>query len=189
MSIKRLAIEVVFLVVALFLALAVDEAWEDHENGVAANLALTRIHQELDGNRQLIKEENEQHKLELQRIQPVIVQLDSQSSIPEDFDPNLNLQISILRDTAWRSAQLTDVLKYLPYEQIQSLASVYSLQELYQSQMSQVFNYQGNVEFIQAEPEVQLRSAFQSLLKTYVIEQALLDAYGQVGTETEGVAQ
>ena len=39
MSIQRLALEVVFVVIAVLFALAVDEAWEDYENTEAANQA------------------------------------------------------------------------------------------------------------------------------------------------------
>jgi len=179
LSIKRLALEVIFLVIAVFVALAVDEAWEDHENIESADLALSRIFQELEWNHDLIAQENERHGIELSRIQPLVDRLDTQASFPEDFDPDLAFQISILRDTAWRSAQLTDVLRYLPYEQVQKLAAVYSLQELYRNQSTQIFNYQGNVEFIGAGPEIQLRSAFQGLVKIYAIEEALLSAYSQ----------
>ena len=179
MSIQRLALEVIFLVIALFIALAIDEAWEDHENSEAANLALSRILLELDGNKSLISEANERHGLEVVRIQPVIDLLNMQKPIPEDFDAEVSFQISIVRNTAWESAQLTDVLRYLPYEKVQELAAVYSLQELYRNQTMKIFNYQGNVEFIDADAEVQLQSAFQGLLKLYAIEQALQGAYAQ----------
>lgn len=188
-SIQRIGGEAFFLILAVLFALAVDEAWEDHENNEAAVQALSRIHQELDKNSKLIREENEQHKLELERVQPLIGQINSESSLPEDFDTSVKIHISILRDTAWRSAQFADVLKYVPYEQIESVTAVYSLQELYMKQTSEVFNFQGDVNFIQAAPAVQLRSSFEILSKLYAIEQALLSAYGQVGAKTESVAQ
>ena len=176
-SIKRLALEAVFLVIAVLFALTVDEAWEDYENSEAANLALSRILLELEGNENLISEANAQHGLELARVQPVIDLLNMQKPIPEDFDIDVNFQISITRNTAWESAQITDVLRYLPYEKVQKLAAVYSLQELYRNQTMQIFNYQGNVAVIAATTEVQLRSAFQRLVNIYAIEQALQDAY------------
>jgi hypothetical protein len=176
-SIKRLALEAVFLVIAVFFALTVDEAWEDYENSEAANLALSRILLELEGNENLISEANAQHGLELARIQPVIDLLNMQKPIPEDFDTNVGFQISIMRNTAWESAQITDVLRHLPYQRVQKLAAVYSLQELYRNQTMQIFNYQGSVVFMGASPEVQLQSAFQRLLNTYAIEQALQAAY------------
>ena len=55
-SIKRLALEAIFLVIAVLFALTVDEAWEDYENSEAANLALSRILLELEGNENLISE-------------------------------------------------------------------------------------------------------------------------------------
>ena len=176
-SIKRLALEVVFLVIAVFFALTVDEAWEDYENSEAANLALSRILLELEGNENLISEANAQHGLELARVQPVIDLLNMQKPIPEGFDIDVGFQISIMRNTAWESAQITDVLRYLPYQKVQKLAAVYSLQELYRNQTMQIFNYQGSVEFIGASTEVQLQSAFQRLLNIYAIEQALQEAY------------
>ena len=176
-SIQRLALEVIFLVIAVFFALTVDEAWEDHENSQAANLALSRILLELEGNEDLISEANAQHGLELARIQPVIDLLNMQKPIPEDFNIDVGFQISIMRNTAWESAQITDVLRYLPYQKVQKLAAVYSLQELYRNQTMQIFNYQGSVVFIGASTEVQLQSAFQRLLNIYAIEQALQEAY------------
>lgn len=188
-SIQRIAGEAFFLILAVLFALAVDEAWEDHEYNEAAVHALSRIHQELDKNSKLIQDENEQHKLELERIQSLIGQINSEISLPADFDTSVKIHISILRDTAWRSAQFADVLKYVPYEQIQSVTAAYSLQELYINQTSKAFNFQGDVNFIQAVPAVQLRSSFEILSKLYAIEHALLSAYGQVGAETESVAQ
>jgi len=176
-SIKRLALEAVFLVIAVFFALTVDEAWEDYENSEAANLALSRILLELEGNENLISEANAQHGLELTRIQPVIDLLNMQKPIPEDFNIDVGFQISIMRNTAWESAQITDVLRHLPYQKVQKLAAAYSLQELYRNQTMQIFNYQGSVVFIGASTEVQLQSAFQRLLNIYAIEQALHEAY------------
>ena len=149
-SIKRLALEAIFLVIAVFFALTVDEAWEDYENSELANMALSRIHQELEGNENLISEANAQHGLELARIQPVIDLLNMQKPIPEDFDIDVGFQISIMRNTAWESAQITDVLRHLPYQKVQKLAAVYSLQELYRNQTMQIFSYQGSVAFIGA---------------------------------------
>ncbi len=126
---------------------------------------------------QRYSEANAQHGLELARIQPVIDLLNMQKPIPEDFDIDVNFQISITRNTAWESAQITDVLRYLPYEKVQKLAAVYSLQDLYRNQTMQIFNYQGNVAVIAATTEVQLRSASQRLLNIYAIEQALQKAY------------
>ena len=176
-SIKRLALEAIFLVIAVFFALTVDEAWEDYENSEAANLALSRILLELEGNEKLISEANGQHGLELTRIQPVMDLLNMQKPIPEDFNIDVGFQISIMRNTAWESAQITDVLRHLPYQKVQKLAAVYSLQELYGNQTMQIFNYQGSVAFIGASTEVQLQSAFQRLLNIYAIEQALQEAY------------
>ena len=176
-SIKRLALEAVFLIIAVLFALTVDEAWEDYENSEAANLALSRILLELEGNENLISEANAQHGLELARIQPVMDLLNMQKPIPEDFDIDVGFQISIMRNTAWESAQITDVLRHLPYQKVQKLAAVYSLQELYRNQTMQIFNYQGNVAVIAATTEVQLRSASQRLLNIYAIEQALQKAY------------
>ena len=104
----------------------------------------------LEGNEDLISEANAQHGLELARVQPVIDLLNMQKPIPEGFDIDVGFQVSIMRNTAWESAQITDVLRYLPYQKVQKLAAVYSLQELYRNQAMQIFNYQGSVVFIGA---------------------------------------
>lgn len=190
-SVRRVGIEAFFLILAVLFALAVDEAWEDHENSEAAAQALSRIHRELDKNRKLIRSENDQHKLELERLQPLIAQLDAGRSFPDDFDANVQIQLSILRDTAWRSAQFADVLKYLPSEEIERVTSAYSLQEVYKEQTTQVFNFQSDIKFIEATSAVQLRSSFQILSKLYAIETTLLSAYEhiQAPAETESAEQ
>jgi hypothetical protein len=189
MSFQRIGIEAFFLVLAVFFALAVDEAWQDHENSKAAKKALSRIHQELGKNSKLIRSESEQHKLELERIQPLIERLDSEYPAPDDLDTNVRISVSILRDTAWRSAQFSDALKYLPYEKIEPVTTAYSLQQLYQIQSSQAFIIQGNVSFIEATPAVQLRSSFEVLRQLYAIEQSLLSVYEQIPMQTESVTQ
>ena len=47
------------------------------------------------------------------------------------------------------------------------------------NQTAQIFNYQGNVEFLGAAVEVQLQSVFQGMAKMYLIEQSLLSAYDE----------
>jgi hypothetical protein len=189
MSFQRIGIEAFLLVLAVFFALAVDEAWQDHENSETAKKALSRIHQELGKNSKRIRSESEQHRLELERIQPLIERLDAGEPAPDDLDPDVRISISVLRDTAWRSAQFSDALKYLPYEKIEPVTAAYSVQQLYQYQSSQAFAIQGNVSFIEATPAVQLRSSFEVLRQLYVIEQTLLSVYEQVPTKTESVTQ
>ena len=189
-SARRVALEIVFLVGAVFVALAVDEAWEDYENGQRAQEALARIYAELAENHDLIETQHERHGAELARVSPVIELLDEGGEPPEGFDRNVTVHVSILRDTAWRTAQLADVLRYLPPEEVQAVAGFYALQDVYRTQMLGVFDYQGNVAFITAEPDVQLLSTVQSLQKAYGIEQSLLDAYIQVeAARSTGLAE
>ena len=183
--VKKLAIEVVFLVAAVFFALAVDEAWEDYENRELSKVALSRIYQELFINRKQIINGSAHHKLLIERLQPAIDQLLSGNSLPDDIDYNFESKIAVMRDTAWRSAQLADVLKYIPYDQIEELRTAYGVQELYQAQASRVIGIQTEVEFIKSDASVQFRALFKNILQTHSMEKALLSAYTKIELDAE----
>ena len=128
------AIEAASIVLAVLIALAVDEGRENRSQQQQAYAALMNISIELKDNQKVLKLIHENN------IETVRVIVEGQKSTGEsesdeerNFIPGLQL-----RETAWETMLSTGVSGYVDYETILELSATYALQRVYKDTGSQM---------------------------------------------------
>ena len=128
--IQKLAIEVFSIVLAVLLALAVNEWNERRSHEIQANSALQNISNELRSNLKLL---NLIHENNVATVDAMTAEANSESEDSQNFIPGLQLQ-----ETAWDTLLSTGLSNYVGYERILVLSRTYSMLALYKKTGTQL---------------------------------------------------
>jgi len=130
----KVAVEAASIVLAVLLALAVDEWRENRSQQQQAHAALMNISIELKYNQKVLKLIHENN------VETVKVMVEDQASTGEseqdedrNFIPGLQL-----RETAWETLLSTGISGYVDYDTILDLSATYSMQRVYKDAGSQM---------------------------------------------------
>ncbi len=129
LPIQKLLIEVFSIVLAVLLALAMNQWRERLGNRALAATALSNIELELRSNQDLLLLLNENNR----SMTAAIKDEDSETGNPPAFVPGLQLQ-----EIAWNAFLSTGVSSYVDYGTVLMLSKLYSIQEVYKELGSQV---------------------------------------------------
>ena len=120
--------EVISIVAAVLIALAVDEWWEDRENVEMAETALTAVVEEVRSNRLRLVGAQESIDVVLSELQQAEALLENDQT-PAGL--GIDYSVALLSTAAWQTAQVTRAVHYLEWETVASIASVYDLQAFF----------------------------------------------------------
>ena len=174
LPIQKLLIEVFSIVLAVLLALWMNQWRETRANRALAETALANIELELRSNQDLLLLLNKNN-------QSVIASINDEDAETENsapFVPGLQLQ-----EIAWDALQSTGASSYVDYGTVLMLSKLYSIQEVYKDLGSQVVQAELNSAAyavaagttIDEEQKLEQFSGFLELL--VAIEIQLLQAY------------
>lgn len=131
-KIPELILEAGMVVFAVIVALGVDEWRESRSNAELARRAMAGVVAEIESNRDELASARERNQALLSSVREAA----EDSVLPENF--NVNYEYSLISSSAWETAQVTRSTQYMPLEQVQHLARLYGLQELFQRSQDQV---------------------------------------------------
>jgi hypothetical protein len=138
LSFARLAAEVVSVVFAVLVALALDEWWEDRENAADARASLVAIAREMRENREELADG------ETADIAGMMERLDSAIAIFERGETpegaSVNWDLALLSSAAWETAQLNRATTYIDLNRVVELAQVYEFQRYYSRIQDDLFD-------------------------------------------------
>lgn len=144
----ELAVEAAMVVFALAVALGVDEWREDRQNEELAARALDGIAAEIRSNRSELSANAQANQELLVRVR----EARRGGVLPEDF--NVTFEYSLISSSAWESAQVTRATQFIPLEQVQTLAKLYGLQNLFLESQDRVMDFILTVgDIAEREPE------------------------------------
>lgn len=126
-SIRTAIAEVASIVVAVLLALAVNEWNENRNHTKRANEAIVNVIQEIKSNLRLIKAVNKNNSDIIALIQTQ-TDNDAPQSQQRKFVPGLQIQ-----NTAWKTLLSTGVSEHIEYSTLYSISSIYAMQDIYTS--------------------------------------------------------
>lgn len=126
----RLFTESVFIVIAVLVALAVDEWWEERENEQLAERALHAIVEEIRRNRAEL-EPSEGTPPYAQQMQALQAALDAYDQGRSPDGLGVTWDVGVLSSAAWETAQVTRATQFLPIRQVVDIAQLYELQDQY----------------------------------------------------------
>jgi hypothetical protein len=120
-----IAAQVVSVVFAVLVALAVDEWWEERENMELGRRGVAAIAAEVRGNITQLEEDTA-------KINHVLARTDSALRLIQrgatDVDLNIDYPLALLSSAAWQTAQTTRAVHFVDIEQVIRIARVYDVQ-------------------------------------------------------------
>jgi hypothetical protein len=147
-KLPEIALEGLFVVFAILLALAADEWRENQQNAELAERALESIETEMRSNRQELLDSRGPNLELMEGLQEAIG-----NGVPET-DLQVRFEYSLLSTAAWQTAQVTRAVHYADYDLVQEIAQLYDLQGLFaESQRGMVEQLSGRgAEGLQDDP-------------------------------------
>ena len=137
-KLPEIALEALFVVFAILLALAADEWREERQRREIAERALEAIEAEMVENRDELLTARDSNLVLLTRLQEAVSDDEAAEGI------SLQYEYATLSGAAWETAQVTQAVHYADFELVQRLARVYDMQGLFvESQRSVVDQMSG----------------------------------------------
>ena len=137
-SFTRLLAEVVSVVFAVLVALALDEWWEDRENDANARASLVAIAEEMRENRDELSGGDAAEVAEMMEQLDSAIAIFERGEMPEGASINWNL--ALLSSAAWETAQLNRATTYMELDRVVDLAQVYEFQRYYSRIQDDLFD-------------------------------------------------
>lgn len=122
----RVFVEILGVVFAVLIALAVDEMWESRENDELGREADARVLAEIDANREEVRTASEANTALLERVQR------SLGESPDSAGLDVDYSLSLLSRAAWDAAGLTGAIRFMDFDRVSNFSRLYDLQALYQ---------------------------------------------------------
>lgn len=120
--------QVISVVFAVLVALAVDEWWENRENEELGRQAMRAVAAELRGNLEELTNEREQLTTQLDQLDANITDLRADRELVE---VNVNYPVALLSSAAWQTAQVTRAVHFVDLDRTVRIARVYDLQNFF----------------------------------------------------------
>ena len=136
MSWKEFGIHLVAITIGLLIAVGIEGLVERHREHVLVREAHETLHAEIEYNSKKMEDAVAEIGLERSAMETNIKALTRVLENPKDNDAqnsSVSADYSIvgLHDTAWKTAQATNALAYMPYEEAQRYADIYGSQQAF----------------------------------------------------------
>lgn len=123
-----IGLEVFSVVLAVLLALFVNDWREDRAMSATADRALLAVIEEIRGNRGELAPTVEDHQISLDSLRAAVAAIESGADVSGG---SVEYDVALLKGTAWETARMTQVVIHMDYEVVAELSEVYELQGLY----------------------------------------------------------
>lgn len=183
-SLKSMAVnagrEISAVIVAILLALAINEWWEDHEREQRKAELLDRLYIEMAENLERLKTAHEHHSGHLEFIRAETA--GAENLTDEDYRNIFNamyrkgiMRPALLTDANWEIAKLTNLISYIELEQLSALIKVFALFEAHEFRWRQNGDAQTLVNQ-EEDPRKVVGVYFEILNETWWIERSVIAA-------------
>ena len=125
---KKIAVEMFSIIFAVMLALGIEDWMQDRERDDRAALMMERITAEVQNNRDELKKAIADNNKFAEGLKKA---LRKENTTFEDVSPFIQMSAGSINNSAWSSAQMTNVITYMPIETVGQLASLYDTQSYY----------------------------------------------------------
>jgi len=124
-----LLIESCFIVIALLLALYIEEYRETQQRLELADNAKRIIIAELEGNILILDQKKTEHQELLEATKNFVKEETDEQGMLAEF--SFNYSMALISNAAWNSAKMSQVVQYFELKDLSSLSQTYQLQELF----------------------------------------------------------
>lgn len=172
--------EVASVIIAILLALAINEWWEDYEREQRKVELIDKLYIELNENLSRLKAAHEHHSQHLDFIRAETQ--DAENLTDADYQRIFNtmyrqgiMRPALLTDANWEIAKLTDLISYIELEQLSALIKVFALFEAHEFRWRQNGDAQTLVNH-EEDPKKILELYFEMLNETWWVEKSVIAA-------------
>lgn len=175
----KILLEVPAIVVAVFLALAVNNCNEEYRNQAAAEQTMQFVIKEIQENKAALENNISDNEIVMKALQATMDTIQGIDDI-SDIDVELGYEQTFLVRAAWEMAQLTGATQEFAPEAVQELSIIYDLQNMYLKQGERFFEQVTKVDFHKAvkdHPKAQLQATLTLLKLSNAIGEKALSKY------------
>ncbi|MCB0564340.1 MAG: hypothetical protein KDD01_08175 [Phaeodactylibacter sp.] len=163
-NLRQVLLEIPAIILAIFLALAVDNCNENRKEKNLANKALEAIILEIQENQSILDSNLIENKLKGEQMQAT-----RDSLITQGDDAKISVSIGynqiIMSNGAWEMAKLSGAIRRFEPRTIQNLSELYYLQEMYMNLGNDYFGQLATASFHQNKEELPRVDASLNLIK------------------------
>jgi len=175
--------EIPIIVLAVFLALLVENIADERREKLKSDEALKAIWSEIEQNGEKLGADYHKNKEQLDRYASVRDSINQFG--PEGFSMSLNYEHTLLSDAAWQRSILTGSTRRIDPVMVQRFSTIYELQELLSELGTTYFKQISSVEFHRDKDGMARADAMASLLQiNHGIAGALLGSYEGISEGT-----
>lgn len=175
----KILLEVPAIVLAVFLALAVNNCNEDLKKHTAAGQTMEAIFKEVQENKAALENNLADNRKTMEHLEVAM------DSIKDDTNAvisgvEMGYEQTFLGQAAWEMAQLTGATQQFVPEEVQTLSIIYDLQEMYLDQGDRFFAQITTPAFhqtIEDNPKAQLKASLTLLKLANKIGEKTLEKY------------
>jgi hypothetical protein len=135
-GIKDFLLHLLTITVGLLIAVGIEGCVELHREHKLVNEARATLREEIEHNSKVVEgavEDVHKTKSEIQKNMNILTRIQVNPKDQESDGPGINASFSnkSLEETAWRTAQTTGALSYMPYAEAQKYADIYQSQDAF----------------------------------------------------------
>jgi hypothetical protein len=140
---KDFLLHLVTITVGLLIAVGIEGCVERHREHRLVNEARETMHEEIEHNSKTMDEEVgtlDKQKAALEKNLDTLTRIleNPKDRAAQDTPINASYNMTSLRDTAWKTAQTTGALAFMPYQEAQRYADVYATQQDFLDQQNKI---------------------------------------------------
>lgn len=177
-TLSQVLLEVPAVVLAVFLALAVNNCNEEHKQQAAAARTLDAIRLEVQQNKSALENNLKDNKVRSQLLTSAKDSI-KLTGTTEGIDIELGYDQTFLSRAAWEMAQITGATQHFEPDLVQQLSLLYDLQGMYLEQGNHFLQQIATVEFYKSadHPKAQLDATMGLIRLTEAIGESALEQY------------
>jgi hypothetical protein len=159
----KIALEVPAVVLAVFLALGVNNCNEDQKQRYAAQKTLAAIRLEISDNKNAIESNIDDNRAKIEQMVMLLDTIKKTGGRPSEYDMEIGYEQTFLSTAAWEMAQITGATQKFTPEMVQRLSLIYDLQRMYLQQGDRFFEKMADIHFYESS-ESNPRAALSAML-------------------------
>ncbi|MEN8185397.1 MAG: hypothetical protein ABFS46_23010, partial [Myxococcota bacterium] len=171
----ELLLEAFSVMLAVLVALAVDQWREGRANQELAASARASILDEARGNLEELRSTHADHVAMLEALASEVNELEAGAD-----SAVIGFNLALLSAAAWQTAQVTRATQFLDFDWVRRIAQLYHLQELYDDRQAAVVDMMGTIGGEPEEAAEKLQAVGARIRIVLSLQDGLIDAYERV---------
>jgi hypothetical protein len=174
-----LLIEMISIMLAVLLALAVDEWRENRANAQLARETLNRITAELKLNVTELENILKAHQANQNHLKGMLDTVQKSGEI-KGFVLDINIQLGVLRRSAWQTAIVTQAVRHIDFQVVQELSEIYEVYDFYKVHLENIIrNLSSTNLYFEDRVQAQLKALLRDIKTAIDLEKGLLELHQQ----------